>query len=315
MQKSIGDENRQGLASRGFGNAYLLLIMTMLFWAGNSVVARGAHELVPALTLAWLRWTIAAAIILPFAWPHLKRDLPVIRAHWPILVLLGTLGNGSFVTLYYVGLSKTTAINSLIINSAVPILIPIAAFAIFRETLSRMQTVGIALSSVGVLAVLTKGDPALLATLQLNEGDLWILVAMMVWATYTALLRKQPAMHWLSFAAVTFSVAAIVNFPLFVGQMAAGIYIQPTLHAILAIAYVSTLPSVVAQIFYIRSVGLIGGSRAGVFMHLIPFFGAILAILFLGENLYLYHLGGFALILAGVWIASRPDRTLRVPTP
>jgi len=97
--------------------------------------------------------------------------------------------------------------------------------------------------------------------------------------------------------------------------MAAGIYMQPTLHAILAIAYVSTLPSVVAQIFYIRSVGLIGGSRAGVFMHLIPFFGAILAILFLGENLYLYHLGGFALILAGVWIASRPDRTLRVPAP
>jgi drug/metabolite transporter (DMT)-like permease len=315
MQKSIGDENRQGLASRGFGNAYLLLIMTMLFWAGNSVVARGAHELVPALTLAWLRWTIAAAIILPFAWPHLKRDLPVIRAHWPILVLLGTLGNGSFVSLYYTGLSKTTAINSLIINSAVPILIPIAAFAIFRETLSRRQTVGIALSSVGVLAVLTKGDPALLATLQLNEGDLWILVAMMVWATYTALLRKQPAIHWLSFAAVTFSVAALVNFPLFVGQMAAGTYIQPTLHAILAIAYVSTLPSVVAQIFYIRGVGLIGGSRAGVFMHLIPFFGAILAILFLGESLYLYHLGGFALILAGVWIASRPDRTLRVPTP
>jgi drug/metabolite transporter (DMT)-like permease len=315
MQKSIGDENRQGLASRGFGNAYLLLIMTMLFWAGNSVVARGAHELVPALTLAWLRWTIAAAIILPFAWPRLKRDLPVIRTHWPILVLLGTLGNGSFVSLYYTGLSKTTAINSLIINSAVPILIPIAAFAIFRETLSRRQTVGIALSSVGVLAVLTKGDPALLATLQLNEGDLWILVAMMVWATYTALLRKQPAIHWLSFAAVTFSVAALVNFPLFVGQMAAGTYIQPTLHAILAIAYVSTLPSVVAQIFYIRSVGLIGGSRAGVFMHLIPFFGAILAILFLGESLYLYHLGGFALILAGVWIASRPDRTLRVPTP
>ncbi len=314
MQDSIAHKNRQGLTARGFGNAYLLLILTMLFWAGNSVVARGVHELVPPLTLAWIRWTIAGMIILPLAWPHLKRDLPTIRRHWPIVVLLGALGNGSFVSLYYIGVSKTTAINSLIINSAVPILIPIAAFIIFQETITRLQAGGITVSFLGVLTVLTKGDPALLATLQLNEGDLWILCAMMVWATYTSLLRKQPRMHWLSFATITFWVAAALNFPLFVGEMLAGRHLQPTLHAFLAIAYVSTLPSVVAQIFYIRSVGLIGASRAGSFMHLIPFFGAILAILFLGESLHLYHLGGFALILTGVWLASRPTRASGAPS-
>ncbi len=313
MQEITPSNTAQGLASRGFGNAYLLLVLTMLFWAGNSVVARGVHELVPPLTLAWLRWTFAAMIILPFARPHLKRDLPLIRAHWPILVLLGTIGAGTFVSLYYIGLSKTTAINGLIINSAVPILIPIAVFVVFRETLSRLQAAGILLSLTGVLLVLTKGDLSLLLDLKLNEGDLWVLAAMMVWAIYTALLRKQPGVHWLSFAAISFMVASIVNFPMFIGEMVAGKTLQPTLHAILAIAYVSTLPSVVAQIFYIRGVELIGGSRAGVFMHLIPLFGTVLAIIFLGEQLYLFHLGGFGLILTGVVLASRAPRIAKLP--
>jgi drug/metabolite transporter (DMT)-like permease len=314
MQEKIAQKDKQSLALRGFGNAYLLLVLTMLFWAGNSVVARGAHELVPPLTLAWMRWTFAALIIAPFAWPYIRRDFSAIRAHWPILFLLGALGAGTFVSLYYIGLSKTTAINGLIINSAVPILIPIAVFGIFRETISRMQALGIVLSFLGVLLVLTKGDPALLATLELNEGDLWVLSAMIVWAVYTALLRKQPGIHWLSFAALSFAVASAINFPFFIGEMLAGKHIEPTLHAVMAIAYVSTFPSVVAQIFYIRGVELIGGSRAGVFMHLIPFFGAILAIIFLGETLRFYHLAAFGLILTGVAIASRAPRPIKLPT-
>jgi drug/metabolite transporter (DMT)-like permease len=312
MQKHVVEKQPDGLAARVFGNAYILLVLTMLFWAGNSVTARGAAGLVPPFTLAWLRWTVAALLILPFAWPHMKRDMAIIRGHWPILVLLASLGTGSFVSVYYYGISKTTAINALIINSAVPILIPLAIFAFYRETLTRMQAAGILVSFVGVLAVLTKGDPALLATFQLNEGDLWILLSMMIWAVYTALLRKQPKMHWMSFGALSFIVASLVNLPLFLGELMSGLTVQPSLHSFLAIAYVSTFPSLVAQIFYIRGVELIGGTRAGVFMHLIPFFGGIMAILFLGEELHLFHLSGFALILCGVWLASRPARILSV---
>jgi drug/metabolite transporter (DMT)-like permease len=308
MQQYVGEKQSQALAARAFGNAYVLLVLTTLFWAGNSVVARGAVGLVPPFALAWLRWTMAAAIVMPFAWPYIRRDMPVISRHWPILSLLAALGTGSFVSLYYYGLSKTTAINGLIINSTVPILIPIAVFVFYRETLTRLQAAGIVLSMVGVLIVLTQGDLAVLATFQLNEGDLWALLAMMVWAVYTALLRKQPSMHWLSFAAISFVVASIVNFPLFLTEYLAGIRIQPSMHSYLAIAYVSIFPSILSQIFYIRSVGLIGGTRAGVFMHLIPLFGGIMAILFLGENLHLYHLAGFAIILSGVGLASRPAR-------
>ncbi|NJM34225.1 MAG: DMT family transporter [Rhodomicrobium sp.] len=286
-------------------------MLTMLFWAGNSVVARGVHELVPPLALAWLRWTIATLIVLPIAWPYIKRDWPVMRARWRSLVMLGALGTGSFNSLYYIGVSKTPAINALVINSSVPLLIPIAVFVIFRETLSRIQAAGIGFSLAGVLMVLAKGNPAFLASMQLNEGDLWVLAAMTIWAIYTALLRKQPPIHWLSFAAATFAVASLMNLPLFIGEHMAGKTIQPGWHAFLAVAYVSTMPSVVAQICYIRGVELIGSNRAGVFMHLIPLFGTILAILFLGESLYLYHLAGFALILTGVALASRP----RAPPP
>lgn len=313
MQDRSTSAAPQTLASRGFGNAYLLLILTMIFWAGNSVVARGIHQIVPPMALSWLRWTIAAILIMPVAWPHLRRDWPVIRANWPILVLLGTVGAGTFNTLYYYGISKTSAINALVINSAVPILIPLAAFTMYREGIGRKQAFGIAVSLIGVLVVLTKGDLGVIAALDLNEGDLWALAAMGVWAIYTALLRKQPPIHWLSFAAITFAMASLVNLPMFIGEHLLFRQIHWTREALIAVAYVATLPGVVAQIFYIRGVELIGGSRAGVFVHLVPMFGALMAIAFLGETLHWFHLAGFVLILIGVWLASGPAR-ISIPT-
>jgi drug/metabolite transporter (DMT)-like permease len=305
MQKRTIDEPSLNIGARIFGNAYLLLTLTMLFWAGNTIAGRAIAGTVPPLTLAWLRWTIAAIIILPLAWPHLKRDWPVIRRHWPILALLGTLGAAIFISLYYTGLTMTTALNGLIINSAVPILIPIAVFVLYRETLNRWQALGIFLSLMGVIAVITKGELGVLARLDLNEGDLFVLAAMGVFSIYTALLRKQPKMHWISFGASCFIVASIVTFPLFLSEVFTGRMIDPTLGAFLAIIYVGTLPSVCAQIMFIRGVELIGGSRAGAFLHLIPLFGALLAVIFLGEELEAFHLAGFGLIICGVWLAQR----------
>jgi drug/metabolite transporter (DMT)-like permease len=310
MQKRALKEPERSFAARTFGNAYVLLTLTMLFWAGNTVTGRAIVGTVPPLTLAWVRWVIAGAIILPIAWPYLKKDWPVIRKNWPMITLLGMLGAGIFISLYYTGLTMTTALNGLIINSAVPILIPLAVFVLHRETLNRWQALGILLSSVGVVVVITKGQPDLLAQMDLNRGDLYVLAAMCVFAAYTALLRKQPRMHWLSFGACCFMVAAIGLFPLFLFEVFTGKLIQPTLNAFLAILYVGTLPSVVAQIMYIRGVELIGSSRAGAFVHLIPLFGAVLAMLFLGEQLYLFHLAGFALILCGVWLAQRQKKTV-----
>ncbi|MBX2806788.1 MAG: DMT family transporter [Hyphomicrobiales bacterium] len=305
MQERTIDKPSLNIGARIFGNAYLLLSLTMLFWAGNTIAGRAIAGTVPPLTLAWLRWTIAAAIILPLAWPHFKRDWPVIRRHWPILALLGALGFAAFISFYYVGLTMTTALNGLIINSAVPILIPLAVFVLYRETLNRSQALGIVLSLIGVVAVITKGNPGVLARLDLNEGDLFVLAAMCVFSIYTALLRKQPKMHWISFGACCFITGAIVTFPPFLSEVLTGQLVNPTFGAFLAIAYVGTLPSVIAQIMYIRGVELIGGSRAGAFLHLVPLFGALLAVLFLGEELEAFHLAGFGLIVCGVWLAQR----------
>ena len=234
MQQKRGSESRPSLASRGFANAYVLLVLTMLFWAGNSVVARGSHELVPPLALAWLRWTIAFFLVLPFAWPHLKRDRRSSRRIGRSCCCSARSAPGTFVSVYYIGLSKTSAINGLIINSTVPILIPIAAFAIYRERLTRAQALGIAVSFCGVLVVLAKGDAGMLASFKVNEGDLWVLAAMGIWSVYTALLREQPTMHWLSFAAITFAVASVINFPLFLAEHFFWRQLTPTLDAFLA---------------------------------------------------------------------------------
>lgn len=290
---------------RAFGNAPLLLALAGLFWAGNTVLARGLHESVPPIALAWARWTLATLLVLPFAWPHLKRDWPVIRGHWGILAFLSAMGAGSYNTLFYIGLNHTPALNALIVGASGPMLIALASFLAFRDRLSATQAAGIPLAALGVLTIITKGDPQTLARAEFNQGDLWVFAALVSWALYTAYLRKRPNIHWVSFAAITFAVAALFNFPLFVAEHVWHRQLQPTLETALAIAYVSVFPSVLAYIFFNRGVELIGANRAGAYIYLIPVFGATLAVALLGERFALYHLAGFAIIMGGVFLASR----------
>lgn len=288
-----------------YGNAYLLLALTALFWAGNFVIGRGVHGHVPPVALAWCRWTIASLIVLPFAWPHLKRDWPRVRENWAILTWLGVIGVGSFNTLSYIGLNYTTALNALVMQSSGPLLIALTCVMLFGDRLTLPLALGIALSLTGVLFVATQGKPAVLADLQFNQGDLWILAALAAWALYTAYLRKRPEIHWLSFLAATFVVGAAVNTPLFIAEHLSGWKLQLSIETLLAVAYVSIFPSILAYIFFNRGVELIGGTRAGLCLHLVPIFGTGLAIVLLGEALRLYHVIGFALVIAGVGLAAR----------
>ncbi len=293
------------LAEKLYSNAYLLLILTALFWAGNFVLGRGVHEYVPPVALAWTRWCLATLIIAPFAFAHLKRDWPVIRAHLPIVLFLGVLGVGAFNTLSYTGLNYTTALNALVMQSSGPILIVLASFFIFGDRISLRQTIGITLSLAGVVFMVSRGDLSALAELELNRGDLWILAALALWGLYTTCLRKRPQIHWLSFTAVTFFIGAAVNTPFFAWEHLYMRQLQFDAQTIAAIGYVSLFPSVLAYIFFNRGVELIGANRAGVCLHLVPLFGAVLAIALLGEEPMMYHLIGIALILAGVTLAAR----------
>lgn len=295
----------QRLAERTTANASLFLTFTMLFWAGNFTIGRWAAGTIPPVTLAALRWSGAALLILVFARRHLARDWPVIRAHMPVLLLLGMTGSGLFNTVQYIALTHTTAIGAGIINSTSPVMIAIMSYAVNGERATRRQMAGIAVSLIGVLAVLGKGDLSALTRLAFNIGDLIMLGAMAVWAFYTALLDKRPPIHMVSFAAVTFVIAALLNIPLSAIELASGAHIALGGKALLAIAYIAIFPSFLAYLLFNRGVEIIGPTRAGAFMHLVPLFTAALAIVFLGEQFAAYHAVALAFILTGVWLAAR----------
>jgi len=284
---------------------YILLSLTALFWAGNAVVGRAVAGEFPPMALAQLRWLFAFAILLPFAWRHVRRDWPMIRRANTSLMVLGLTGLAAFNGLQYTALNYTTALNSVLLQPVMPLLIAACAFALYRDRLNLAQIAGIAVSLAGVVAIVSRGDVSTLTSLSLNIGDVMLLVAFVVYALYSALLKRRPAIHWLSLLAVTFAWGAIMLVPAFAIEWASGARPAPTLFSLLALAYVVLFPSLLAFICFNRGVELIGPNRAGPFVHLVPLCGTIMAIVFLGEKLAVFHLAGAALIFGGIVLASR----------
>jgi drug/metabolite transporter (DMT)-like permease len=286
-------------------NAYLFLILTMGLWAGNHILGRWASGNIPPMTLAFLRWSLAAILMFPFAYRAIRVDWPVIQQTWPRLLLLGFMGSGIYNTLQYIALTDTTATNAAILNSWGPILIVLAGAALFRDKLRANQLMGMAVSLMGVAVVVLHGEFARIATLTFNRGDLVMLFATGVWALYTALLRTRPPISTLSFVGLTYAIAGVVNLPLAGWEYAHGQVMEINPQTIAAVLYAGVLASLVAYLCYARSVEIIGANRTGVFIHLIPLFTSVLAMMLLGEQPALYHAAGFGLILAGVFIAQR----------
>jgi drug/metabolite transporter (DMT)-like permease len=288
------------------GTAYLLMTLTAAFWAGNFVIGRAVTAgTVPPFTLAWARWTGASLFILPFALPYLWADWPKIRADAGFLFLLGAMGAGLFNTLQYVALQSMTAVTGSVINSAGPVLIAIAVWLILGERPRFAQFLGIVLSLAGVLYVVARGDFSQLPSLGQSIGELLMLLGLIMWGIYTALMRFRPAIHAISFAAASYMVAALVNTPIMLWELGSGTPLELSPPALAAMAYVAIFPGLLAYLFFNLAVDSIGGTRASAFFHLTPLFTAALATVFLSEPWQLYHAAGFALILAGVWLTAR----------
>jgi len=295
-----------------WGSAYLLLSLTMLFWAGNSVVGRAANGVMPPLTLTFWRWALALLVLLPLAWPHLRRDAPRIRAAWKLLLVLGLTGVATFPSFLYWGLQFTTALNSVLLQAAIPPLVLLVSFLVYGERASAGQLGGVGVSLFGVLAIISQGRPASLLHLDLNAGDAAILCGIAIYAFYPPLLRRRPQIHPLSLLACLFAVGSAATLPGYVWEMTSGRMAALTPATLATVAYVSVVASVSAFLCFNRGVALIGAARAGQFIHLMPVFGAVLAVLLLHERLQLFHLFGVALIAAGIGLSSLGGERLAV---
>ena len=299
-------------SARGEGaarwRAYAMLSVTMLFWAGNTIVARALHADIPPFMLALVRWVGAATVIAPFAIRHVVAERTVIRRAWRPILLLGLTGVAAFNGFLYLGLGYTSASNSLLLQALIPAMVMLVGAVAFRDRVTRVQAAAVSLSAVGVAFIVFRGDVRAIASLQFGYGDMLVLCGCAAWAVYTACLRMRPPIHMTSFLLVTFMIGALAMAPLAIHEADAVARIDWTAEVLGAFAYVAIFPSVIAYFLYNAAVAAIGPAAAGQTISLLPLFGAGLAMQLLDEPLHGYHLAGMTIILAGIlagWRATR----------
>jgi drug/metabolite transporter (DMT)-like permease len=284
---------------------YLLLSITAACWAGNAVVGKLAAGHIAPVTLSFLRWSLAFLIILPFAWKHLVQDWAAIRGKLGIMILLSVTGIGAFNTMQYWSLEHTQAINTLLLQPALPLFVAMWSLMLVGARLTLAQAAGILLSLIGVLVIMLHGDLTTLKDVDFNRGDLIFVLALFIFGLYSVLTVRRPALHSLSFVGFTFGCGAACLIPLFILELHTRPFMTIDAANVLSLLYVAVFPSTIAYLCFNRGVQLIGPNRAAPFFHLVPAFGTVMSIVFLGEHPQLFHFIGFALVLIGVFVASR----------
>lgn len=296
----------------------LLLSLAALFWAGNFVLARAMHEAIPPIGLAFWRWAAASALVVPFVWRPLRRHWPLLRARLGRMLILAILGVSVFNTFVYIGLQTTTATNSVLIQSTMPVQILLVNWLLFRAPVRAAEVSSILLSLCGVAFIVSAGDPTRLIHGGWTGGDLWILAAAMVWALYSVLLRWRPAdLDPQAFLGFTLVCGWLVLLPLYLIEVGLGRAVEWTLPVAATVAYVAVFPSILAYLFWNRGVAVLGANAAGHFIHLMPVFGSVMAVLFLGETLGWHHLIGVLMVATGILLplAGRRLRLTRHRSP
>lgn len=289
--------------------AYALLSFASLAWAGNIVVGRAVHAAIPPVSLGFWRWASAFLILFPIFLPQLKRQRAALLREWKLILLLGLVGVAGFTALQYTALNTASVVNVALINAVSPVVIPVLAWAIWRESVTWRQAVGICVSLLGVSFVVLRGDPALVLVQGLAEGDIVMLVAMICWSVYVTFLGRRPD----DIESGTLLVASIIPalavlFPVWIWEIT---QVRPMTMdgvTVLVIGYIGPVATALAYFGYTRAVPAVGPTRAGLFIHLMPPFAAVLGMIFLDERLQSFHLIGAAAIFAGLYLTTTRDR-------
>lgn len=296
--------------------AYVLLPIAAASWAGNHVLARAvAGEGTPPASLCAVRWLMLSALLGVLYRDTIMRDIPKLKAGMGAILFLGLIGAAGFSTLQYVALQYTTALNMGVVGSIAPAFIVTASYLLFGDRMGPRQLVGVLISLAGVLAIVCKLHPELLASLSFNFGDVLVIVNMLMWAIYSACLRLRPPVQPMSFIFAISVVALVANLPVAAGEYAWGMRLQPTVLTIGTILYSGLVTTLLAYLAWNRGIELVGAPRASAFLHTIPLFSAGFATSFLGERIELYHVVGFVLILSGVTLAARQERSAPQAAP
>ena len=282
--------------------AYALLGFTVLLWAAGVVIARGVHDKIPLIGLSFWRWCSAAVILLPFVWRDLKARSALFRKHLPLLAVQGMLIVGSGTMLFY-SLNFTTAINATLVNAAQPVLTVALAWVVLGDRLNRLQLAGIVSAFTGVGVMVSRGSWSVITGLDFNIGDILVIIAICGYAFYAINIRRVPR-ELGTFPAL---LVILVSGSLFLlpFYLAESIYLSPVRFSpefagiILVLAL---LVSILSISMWNTANAVIGPGRAAIFVNLMPVYGSILAILFLGEKLYLYHVAGAVLVCAGIFL-------------
>lgn len=302
-----------GILSRIPGLAYVGLVLTPLFWAGNAVVARGTVEHIPPLSMSFWRWIIALAILLPFGLPGIWRHRQIIRQYFGSMLALATFSVAAFNSLLYFAATTTTATNIALINATIPIFVALLAWVLLGDRTRPIQALGIALAITGIATVVARGDISVLTGLQAQPGDLIMVAAVFSWGLFSVLLRRQAVpLPALTFLTTQILLGTLVILPFYLTDLfffAGGFDLSRD--TALPLLYFAIFPGILAYGFWNHGVHKIGPARAAIFMYLTPVFASVLAGVFLGESLGVFHIIGGLLILAGLLLATQTGRRKR----
>lgn len=292
--------------SESRATAFALLAAANLFWAGNWVLGRALRDAFDPISLNFYRWLVALVALAPFALPGLAAKRELIGRHAGLLALLALLGVAVFQSLVYLGLESTTAVNAVLINCSAPLFILLCAWALEGERPKPHQLAGIAISVAGILVILSRGEAAALAALELHAGDAWILLAIAIWGVYSVLLKRRPSgLGGVHFLFVISVAGMLFLLPAFALQTLRSAPRLPTAAEAAGVVYMGLAASVGAFLFWNRAVVVVGANAAGFTLYLLPTFATLLAIAFLGETFAAFHAVGIATILAGVVLGTR----------
>jgi drug/metabolite transporter (DMT)-like permease len=301
------ETTRHGFLETGApATPYVALGFAALFWSGNFVAGRALAGEIDPIGLNFWRWAIAIAVLLPISWRALAGAWPAIRAGWRRIAFLGLTGVAGFHTCVYFALEATSALNTLMLLPLAPVAIALASWLVTRERPDAPATIGIAVSLAGALVIVTQGSLDALAALRLDRGALWMIAALAIWAAYSLALRRPvPGVPPLALHTATSIAGLGWLLPAYGAGLLVSAPVALTWSGALAIGYIAVFASAIAFLIWIRAVGQIGPTRAGMFIHLMPVFGAILAVAFLGERIAAFHVAGAALVFAGLVVANR----------